>query len=184
VEVPRTSRRAWWLGFWQTAEHVHWWLSPDEPGGTEPPEVGTIPRDRLTGPLTALESALPGLTPGERASLADVDQRLARTVLPATSVPGVGDVVESTATAIADRIELLARRAALLDGAARRAWSGAMVDPAANLALFRELGALLLPTALRSRLERSEPGSTTIVIAPGPGLSTVPWNCWSSTTAT
>ncbi|MGX7826093.1 tetratricopeptide repeat protein [Actinokineospora sp. 24-640] len=168
------------MGFWQTAEHVHWWLSSDQPDA-EPPEVGSTPRHWLVPPLEALMSALPGLTTHERTTLADIDHRIERAVLPASATSKTSGTVigqedtDAMAAVIADRIELFARRAAVLDGAARRSWTGAMVDVVDNLALLRELGAMLLPPALRARLARTEPSSTTVVIAPGPGLSFVPW---------
>ncbi|WFE58559.1 tetratricopeptide repeat protein [Micromonospora sp. WMMD712] len=160
----------WWLGFWQTARHAHWWLSADVrlPDRADPLAVGSIELDRLTEPLAALAAALPGLVATERAALVDVDRRIADTV-------PRGDDPASTASAIATRIELLGDRAVVLGAAARRAWTGAMVDPAGNLALFRELGGILLPQELRDRLRTAHAADTTLVVAPGPGLSGVPW---------
>ncbi|MGW4215225.1 CHAT domain-containing tetratricopeptide repeat protein [Lentzea sp. NPDC004789] len=180
VKISGTPRQVWWLGFWQTAEHVHWWLSSDQPDA-EPPEVGSIPRHRLASPLNVLMSALPGLTTHERTDLAEIDHRIERAVLPTSATSKTFDAVtgqedvDVMAAVIADRIELLARRATVLDGAARRSWTGAMVDVADNLALLRELGSILLPQALRGRLERAEPSTARVIIAPGPGLSFVPW---------
>ncbi|OKJ95672.1 hypothetical protein AMK34_21965 [Amycolatopsis sp. CB00013] len=170
----------WWLGFWQTAGHVHWWLSSDQPD-VEPPEVGSIPRHRLTSLLNALMSALPGLTTRERMALAEIDYHIEQAVFPTSATSNTPDAVigqeeaDAVAAVIADRIELLARRAAVLDGAARRSWTGAMVDLADNVAMLSELGSMLLPPVLRDRLGQAEPSTTTVVIAPGPGLSFVPW---------
>ncbi|MGC5286242.1 CHAT domain-containing tetratricopeptide repeat protein [Micromonospora sp. DT231] len=162
--------RVWWLGFWQTAEQAHWWLSADtrRPDSVTPLAVGSIDLDRLTEPLAALAASLPGLVATERAALDDVDRRIGE------GLPQ-GDDPASTAAAIASRIELLGERVALRNAAARRAWTGAMVDPTSNLALFRELGRILLPPELRERIRTADADDTTLVVAPGPGLSNVPW---------
>ncbi|MEU7934153.1 CHAT domain-containing tetratricopeptide repeat protein [Micromonospora echinofusca] len=162
--------RVWWLGFWQTAEYAHWWLSADvrRLDSAGPLAVGSVALDRLAAPLAALSASLPGLVSKERAALADVDRRIAE-ARPQNDDPA------STASAIARRIELLGERVAVLNGAARRSWTGAMVDPAANLALFRELGGILLPQELRDRIRTADASDTTLVVAPGPGLSSVPW---------
>ncbi|WP_431973767.1 tetratricopeptide repeat protein [Micromonospora haikouensis] len=160
----------WWLGFWQTAKHAHWWLSADVrlSGGADPLAVGSIDLDRLAEPLAALAASLPDLVATERAALADLDRRI-RDAVPR------GDDPASMASAIASRIELSREQVALRNAAARRAWTGAMVDPAGNLALCRELGGILLPQELRDRLRTSHADDTTLVVAPGPGLSSVPW---------
>ncbi|WP_433393853.1 CHAT domain-containing tetratricopeptide repeat protein [Micromonospora sp. KLBMP9576] len=162
--------QVWWLGFWRTAEHVHWWLGSDmrlvaEPG---PLAVGSIPAERLARPLAALQAALPGLLAEERAALAGIDSRI-RQAVPTDADP------TSTASVIASRIELLGERVALLNSAARRSWTGAMVTPAENLALCRELGTILLPRELRERIRTADAEHTSVVVAPGPGLATVPW---------
>ncbi|MDI5942407.1 hypothetical protein QLR68_30690, partial [Micromonospora sp. DH15] len=119
------SGRVWWLGFWQTAKHAHWWLSADvrPSGSADPLAVGSIDLVRLTEPLAALAASLPDLVATERATLADLDRRI-RDAVPR------GDDDASVASAIASRIELSREKVALFNAAARRAWTGEMVDPA------------------------------------------------------
>ena len=68
-----------------------------------------------------------------------------------------------------------------VEDAVRRAAGGPLADPDRERALAVDLGALLIPPALRKRLlaaapqHPDDPPELTVVVAPGPSLARVPW---------
>jgi hypothetical protein len=161
----------------------------DAADGPEPAVVaaGTVPMTQLKPHLDRLAAGLPGLDDVAAEALARFDARL-RDVTVHPGPLAADEDPAGMAAAIVDRIRLeqlrrqRARRvSALLAASLRRAWRGPLVDPEQNGELFQALGGLLLPPVLREFLTSEDrevvrhQGRTTVVIAPGSGLSAVPW---------
>lgn len=141
------SHRVWWLGYWPTADGIRWWLTY-----------------RLLGPDGSGPVAEPvhGSVGADRLSgpMRRLEAALVRTMPedPPDEMAGP------------DRVN-----------AVHRAWRGALATPADEFDLAAGLGQLLLPPALVDELcagidkDPNPQPSETVVIAPGPTLSQVPF---------
>ncbi len=94
------------------------------------------------------------------------------------TIAGPPDELGPVVQRIAIYTELAALEQREFHASLERAWSGPLVERAANCDLFGRLGMLLFPSVLREYLASFEPTetpATTVVVAPGPDLGQVPW---------